>query len=147
MKKRVLLIFLIFSGLGNHSVSGKSGVIDGYPVANFALTVNVSENGNLYGKILQNPGQLGQWLADKGSFNIYLEKNNVKHSFSEFKQKDINRSFPFVKNSYKESPAISSKIDLQTFCPLGINDLETSSLPALLLELTCSATSDETFNL
>jgi uncharacterized protein (DUF608 family) len=146
MKKRILFMFLILSGLGNHAVSGKS-VIDGYPVANFALTVNVSENGNLYGKILQNPGQLGEWLADKGGIEIYLEKKGVRHSFSEFKQKDINRSFPFVKSSYKESSVMSSNVDLQTFCPLGINDLETSSLPALLLELTFSATSDETFDL
>ncbi|MDR2286885.1 MAG: glycoside hydrolase family 116 protein [Prevotellaceae bacterium] len=147
MKKRVLMIFLILSGFGNYSVSGKSGVIDGYPVANFALTVNVSENGDLYGKILQNPGQLGEWLSDKGSISICLAKNNVRHSFSEFKQKNINRAFPFVKNSYGESSLISSKIDLQTFCPLGINDLTTSSLPVLLLEITCSATSSETFDL
>ncbi|MDR1129386.1 MAG: glycoside hydrolase family 116 protein [Prevotellaceae bacterium] len=147
MRKRVLLIFLALSGLGAYSIYGKSGIIDGYPVANFALTVNVSENGDLYGKILQNPGRLGDWLSDKGSTKMYIEKNGVRHSFSEFKQKDIDRSFPFVKNSYGESPLVSSKIDLQTFCPLGINDLATSSLPALLLELSCSATANETFNL
>jgi uncharacterized protein (DUF608 family) len=147
MKKRILLVLLILSNLGNYNVFGKSGTIDGYPVANFALTVNVSENGNLYEKILQNPGQLGKWLSDKGSINIYLEKNKSRHPFSEFRQKNIIRSFPFVKSSYEESPIISSKIDLQTFCPLSINDLATSSLPVLLLELTCSATSDETFNL
>jgi uncharacterized protein (DUF608 family) len=147
MKKRVLLILSILLNLGNYSIFGKSGTIDGYPVANFALTVNVSENGNLYGKIFQNPGRLGEWLSDKGSVNIYVEKNGSRHSFSEFKQKNINRSFPFVKNSYEESPVISSKVDLQTFCPLGINDLATSSLPVLLLELTCSANSNETFNL
>jgi uncharacterized protein (DUF608 family) len=147
MKIRVLLIGLMLLSFGNYSVYGKSGTVDGYPVANFALTVNVSENGNLYGKILQNPGRLGEWLSDKGSISICVEKNGLRHPFSEFKQKSINRSFPFVKNSYSESPAISSKVDLQTFCPLGINDLATSSLPVLLLELTCSATSDETFNL
>jgi hypothetical protein len=147
MKKSVLLILGTLLCLSNYAVYGKPGTIDGYPVANFALTANVSENGNLYGKILQNPGQLGEWLSDKGSINIYVEKNDLRHSFSEFKQKSIDRSFPFVKNSYGESPAISSKIDLLTFCPLGINDLATSSLPVLLLELTCSATSTETFNL
>jgi uncharacterized protein (DUF608 family) len=146
MRKRVLLMFLMLSGLSNYSVFGKSEVTDGYPVANFALTVNVSENGDFYGKILQNPGELGEWLADRGSTKIYVEKNGLRHPFSEFKQKDIDRSFPFVRNSYRESPAISSKIDMQTFCPLGINDLETSSLPALLLELICSATADESFN-
>ncbi|MDR1341246.1 MAG: hypothetical protein LBK58_14505 [Prevotellaceae bacterium] len=147
MRKRVLLILLTLSSLGSHGIYGRSDVVDGYPVANFALTVNVSENGDLYGKILQNPGTLGDWLSDKGSIKIYIEKKNIRHSFSEFKQKDIDRSFPFVRNSYSESPAISSKIDLQTFCPLGVNDLATSSLPALLLELSCSAAVDETFNL
>jgi hypothetical protein len=147
MKKRVLLIFLALSGLACHSLYGKSGVVDGYPVANFALTVNVSENGDLYGKIFQNPGRLGQWLSDRGGINICLEKNNRRHSFSKFGQKSIDRSFPFVRNSYSNSPVISSKIDLQTFCPLGVNDLDVSSLPALLLELTCSATDGETFNL
>jgi uncharacterized protein (DUF608 family) len=147
MKKRVLLVLLVLLSFDNYSVSGRPRKVDGYPVANFALTVNVSENGNLYGNILQNPGQLGEWLADRGSVNICVEKNGSRHSFSEFKQKNINRSFPFVQNSYSESPVISSGIDLQTFCPLGINDLATSSLPALLLELTCSASSDETFNL
>jgi glycogen debranching enzyme len=147
MKKRVLLIILILSGFSIYSVFGKSGIIDGYPVANFALTVNVSENGNLYGKVLQNPGRLGDWLSDRGSIKIYVEKKNSRHSFSEFQQKNIDRSFPFVRNSYKKSSLISSDIDLQTFCPLGINDVATSALPALLLELTCSAAADETFNL
>jgi uncharacterized protein (DUF608 family) len=147
MKKRFLFILLILSGLNSHTVLGKSGIIDGYPVANFAITANVSETGNLYGKILQNPGKLGEWLSDKGGIEIYIEKNGVKHLFSEFKRKNINRSFPFVKNSYRESSVISSRVDLQTFCPLGINDLPISSLPALLLELTFSATSDETFDL
>ncbi|MDR2383507.1 MAG: glycoside hydrolase family 116 protein [Prevotellaceae bacterium] len=147
MKKRGLLILLTLLFLCNYGVYGKPGAVDGYPVANFALTVNVSENGNLYGKILQNPGRLGEWLSDKGSIGICVEKNGLTHPFSEFKQKSIDRTFPFVKNSYGESPAISSKIDLQTFCPLGINDLATSSLPVLLLELTCSASSGETFNL
>jgi uncharacterized protein (DUF608 family) len=147
MKKRVLFMFLILSGLGAHSVYGKSDAIDGYPVANFALTVNVSENGDLYGKILRNPGALGEWLADNGSIKIYLEKNKARHSFSGFKQKIIDRSFPFVRNSYSESSVVSSKVDLQTFCPLAINDVATSALPALLLELTFSATSNESFDL
>jgi uncharacterized protein (DUF608 family) len=145
--KRILLLIAL-SGLSIYSISGKPRVTDGYPVANFALTVNASENGDLYGRILQNPGKLGEWLADRGDAPILLEKNGARHSFSDFKQKTVNRSFPFVKNSYSDSPLISAKIELQTFCPLGLNDLETSSLPVLLLELTCeNTTAAETFNL
>ncbi|MDR3245607.1 MAG: glycoside hydrolase family 116 protein [Prevotellaceae bacterium] len=147
MIRKILTLFILFSGLSSYTASGKSGVIDGYPIANFALTVNASENGDLYGKILQNPGRLGDWLEDRGNIVIALEKKGVKHPFSDFKQKNINRSFPFVKNSYSGSPVTSAKIDLQTFCPLGINDLATSSLPVLLLELTCRSDSDEAFNL
>ncbi|MDR2859408.1 MAG: glycoside hydrolase family 116 protein, partial [Mediterranea sp.] len=97
-----------------------------------------SETGNLYGRILQNPGKLGQWLSDKGAISFSVEKGSKRHLFSDFKRKDVRRYFPFVKNSYTGSPIISAKIDIETFCPLGINDLETSSLPVLLLEMTCS---------
>jgi uncharacterized protein (DUF608 family) len=147
MKKRILFVFILLALLSSYHVSGKPEVVDGYPIANFALTVNASENGDLYGKILQNPGKLGKWLADKGNIAISLEKNGVKHRFPDFEQKNINRSFPFVINSYSGSPLTSAKIDLQTFCPLGINDLATSSLPVLLLELTFSGASGEDFNL
>jgi uncharacterized protein (DUF608 family) len=147
MKKRILFVLTLLALTSSYCVSAKQGVVDGYPVANFALTVNASENGDLYGKILQNPGELGKWLVDKGGIALSLEKTGVKHPFSEFKQKNIDRSFPFVTNSYSGSPITSAKIDLQTFCPLGINDLATSSLPVLLLELTFSGASNEAFNL
>ncbi|MDR1886487.1 MAG: hypothetical protein LBQ70_01095 [Prevotellaceae bacterium] len=146
MIKRTLFIFLSLLILSGHDVAGKR-ITDGYPVANFALTVNASETGDLYGKILRNPGQLGEWLADKGSIGLFLKTKTAEHPFSDFRKKNIDRTFPFVKNSYSDSPIISSKIDLQTFCPLAVNDIATSSLPVLLLELTCSATADEAFDL
>lgn len=147
MKRGILFILLTFSGFDPCSLFGRSEVIDGYPVANFAITANVSEDGSLYGKVFQNPGELGEWLSDKGGIEVYVEKKGARHSFAEFKQKEIDRSFPFVRNSYSESSFISSKVDLLTFCPLGINDVETSSLPALLLELTFSPVEDETFEI
>ncbi|MDR3309419.1 MAG: hypothetical protein LBS80_05650 [Tannerella sp.] len=149
-----ILCFILILGLCFHSICinpanpAKPKVTDGYPVANFALTVNASENGSLYGRILQNPGRLGEWLADRGSVAVLLEKNGERHDFSDFKQKLIRRSFPFVSSSYSDSPLVSSEIDLQTFCPLAINDINTSALPVVLLELTFENTAtDEAFNI
>jgi hypothetical protein len=110
---------------------------DGYPVANFALTVNVAANGDFFGKVLQNPGKLGDWLRDKGAVAFCVEKGGRRHTFSQFGQKTVERAFPFAGGSYSQSPAISSRIRVEAFCPLGVNDAEISSLPTLLLELDC----------
>jgi hypothetical protein len=111
--------------------------VDGYPIANFALTVNASENGDFFGRIFQNPGKLGSWLSDKGAVACYVEKDDKQHPFSRFGEKQIERAFPFVKGLYQQSPTISAQIRTESFCPLGINDPETSSLSALLLEINC----------
>jgi hypothetical protein len=123
--------------------------VDGYPVANFALTVNASENGDLYGRIMQNSGKLGEWLKNRNALAISVEKNGKRHSFSGFRQKNVQRSFPFVKSAYSGSPVTAAAIDIETFCPLAVNDALTSSLPALLLELNCKNTASgvETFNI
>lgn len=122
---------------------------DGYPVANFALTVNASENGNMYGSILLNTGKLGDWLVPAGSVSLSVQKNGKQHLFADFAEKQVSRSFPFVSNSYKKSSLIQSDIAIETFCPLSINDPETSSLPVLLLEVSCSNPSvrEEQFDL
>ena len=123
-------------------------VIDGYPIANFALTVNASEDGGFFRRIFQNPGKLGEWLKDRGAVTFSCKKGNEKHSFSSFREKKIQRSFPFVKNVYDRSALISTRIQIETFCPLGINDIETSSLPVLFLELDClNADSEEEFEI
>lgn len=111
---------------------------DGYPIANFALTVNASVDGDLYGQILQNPGRLGEWLANRGSLRLGVEKDGKRHAFSGFRQKEINRLFPFVKNTYGASPCIACDIQITTFCPLGLNDAGISSLPLLMLEVRCT---------
>jgi hypothetical protein len=125
-------------GIRSYSLAEEdSKVIDGYPLANFALTVNVSEKGDFFGQIFQNPGRLGSWLSDRGAFVCYVEKGNERHLFSHFGEKQIERAFPFVRGTYRQSPLISAEIQMEAFCPLGVNDPETSSLPALLLELNC----------
>jgi hypothetical protein len=116
----------------------QSSVIDGYPVANFALTVNASADGNLYGRIMQNPGQLGDWLADRGAVTLSIEKDGQGHSFADFEKKTVQRAFPFVRNTYAQSPLTPATLQLTTFCPLAVNDVDISALPALLLELDCT---------
>ena len=86
----------------------------GYPIANFALTVNVSEQGDMYGQVLQNVGKLGGWLLDRGPVRVELEKDGKKETLSQFKDKDIRRVFPFVEAEYAKSSHISSNIKLKT---------------------------------
>lgn len=121
----------------------------GYPIANFALTVNVSEQGDMYGQVLQNVGKLGGWLLDRGPVRVELEKDGKKEILSQFKEKDIRRVFPFVEAEYAKSSHISSNIKLKTFCPLAVNDAETSSLPVLMLEMECTnpTRKEETFTI
>ena len=121
----------------------------GYPIANFALTVNVSEQGDMYGQVLQNVGKLGGWLLDRGPVRVELEKDGKKETLSQFKDKDIRRVFPFVEAEYAKSSHISSNIKLKTFCPLAVNNAETSSLPVLMLEMECTnpTRKEETFTI
>ena len=149
MRTFFLITLFLLIRMGCETFASHNKQVDGYPVANFALTVNVSASGDLYGRILQNPGKLGDWLADKGAVRFSIEKDGHRHPLSDFAQKDVRRLFPFVKGSYKNSPLIKSEITVETFCPLGINDPETSTLPVLMLEMTCSNPSagDETFTL
>jgi hypothetical protein len=127
----------LFIGRECYSVPGGPKVVDGYPIANFALTVNTAEDGDFFGRIFQNPGELGEWLDDIGAVLFYVEKGGKRHSFSGFEKKQITRAFPFVEGVYQQSPVISGQIRAESFCPLGINDTEVSSLPVLLLELDC----------
>ena len=58
---------------------------DGYPLANFGLTVNASADGSMFGEVLQNTGALGEWLTEKGSVQFYVEKRGKSHDFAGFK--------------------------------------------------------------
>lgn len=146
MKIIVILVICVFA---QFSSLGQRTIIDGYPAANFALTVNVSQTGALYGHIMQNTGKLGAWLANRGSASFSVEKNGSRHSFADFRDKAVSREFPFVRGAYRKSYLISSHIGINTFCPLAINDVQTSALPVLMLEMSVRNPSSqaETFNI
>lgn len=123
--------------------------VDGYPLSNFALTVNASQDGGFFGQIMRNPGRIGEWLQDKGGVEFFVEKDGRRHSFSEFRKKTVDRAFPFVRNTYHGSPLTKTSFAVTAFCPLAVNDAHMSALPLLMVEMECTNTrrTAETFNI
>ncbi|MDR1758164.1 MAG: hypothetical protein LBR51_04300 [Bacteroidales bacterium] len=125
-----LLLVFFFAGLflGVHAS-------EGYPIANFALTINADTRGNLMGEIWQNTGTLGTWLQYRGSLNMKIRVNDKIYPLSSFAHKTISRSFPFVRNTYEDKHIFPGKIEITAFCPLSINDAQLSSLPVMLMKV------------
>jgi uncharacterized protein (DUF608 family) len=147
MKKIIVCAWICFQFLFIKNYAQQA--IDGYPIANFGLTVNVGSDGSFFGDVLQNTGNLGRWLNDRGSLQFSIEKNGEEHSFADFKKKNIARRFPFVHGYYAQSPLIQSEVRTTIFCPLGVNDAKTSSLQVIMIELNFENKSEksEKFNL
>ena len=135
MRKYIVMILMLTFCIILHAE--RKPIEGGYPIANFAMTVNVAENGDMYGQILQNKGKLGGWLINRGAIELAVEKNGKVEKLSQFKDTKVRRMFPMVEAEYKKSDLLTSNISLKTFCPLAVNDLETSSLPVLMLEVEC----------
>lgn len=112
--------------------------VDGYPMSNFALTVNASQDGGFFGKIMRNPGRIGEWLHDKGSVEFFVDKGGRRHRFSGFRKKNVIRVFPFIRNTYHGSPLTNASFSVTAFCPLAVNDGRTSALPLLMVEMECA---------
>jgi uncharacterized protein (DUF608 family) len=125
----------------------KPELYGGCPVANFAFTTQILEDGSLFGHIWENPGTLGSWLQDKGSIKVDICKKNQSFSLSTFKNKKVTRRFPFVHSDYSDKSIISSSIHTTAFCPIGINDINTTALPALLLEMNFQTKKAEDFEI
>ena len=132
-------------------------MVDGYPVANFAVTANVSADGELFGRILHNRGKLGDWLTDLGALRLTLRKvsdgdgssgesgamaDGADYPLSSFMQRDVRRAFPFVQATLKGHPAIRSEVRYQVWAPLGLDDLDVTTLPVLQLEMSFTNPSD-----
>lgn len=125
--------------LAVHATGQEAPAVDGYPIANFALTVNASATGDFFGRIYRNPGKLGEWLSDEGNLSFSLERDGRSCCFSDFRRKTVRRRFPFVENDYADAPLDKGlSLRMEAFCPLATNDLRTSALPVLLCELSCT---------
>ena len=98
----------------------------------------------MFGNVLKNTGVLGEWLMDKGSVQFSIEKHGKIHSFAGFEEKNIERKFPFVRGSYAKSPLIQSEMKTLFFCPLAVDDEETSALPVIMVELSFKNTGKKT---
>ena len=118
-------------------------IIDGYPIANFAVTANVSAEGDLFGRVLHNRGKLGDWLTDLGGLRLGLRKEGADYPLNSFAQRDVRRAFPFVTATLRDHPAIRSEVSYAVWAPLGLDDLDVTTLPVLQLELTLTNRSEE----
>ncbi len=120
--------------------------IDGYPVANFAVTANVSADGDLFGRVLHNRGKLGKWLTDLGALQLMIKKGSdaeTEYSLSSFSRRDVRRAFPFVTADLSGHETLRSDIHYKVWAPIGIDNLEVTTLPVLQLELTLTNPSDK----
>lgn len=145
------LCCLLTAGVKASAQAGEAALerpVDGYPVANFAVTANVSADGDLYGRVLHNRGKLGKWLTDLGGLRLVLQPgaggpDAPEYPLSSFAERDVRRAFPFVTATLKDHPAIRSEISYTVWAPLGLDDLDAATLPVLQLELTLTNPSDE----
>jgi hypothetical protein len=153
----ILLLFwaFTFSCYGNDFNGGNGGLITsvprelygGCPVANFALTTQILNDGSLVGHIWQNPGKLGEWLQDKGSLQFQIVKNGRAVDLSSFRHKKIERYFPFVENDYADGSIMTSKLHAEVFSPLAFNDEHLSALPVLMFEFSFTGEKKKTESL
>ena len=128
-----------------NAVVDDSRPIDGYPVANFAVTANVSADGDLFGKVLHNRGKLGKWLTDLGGLRLTIKTRSdagTEYPLSSFARRDVRRAFPFVTADLSGHETLRSDIHYEVWAPLGIDDLDVATLPVLQLELTLTNPSD-----
>ncbi|MBP3374919.1 MAG: hypothetical protein J6L60_10365 [Bacteroidaceae bacterium] len=134
---RLAVLCLLWACTAALSVAQTKAALGGYPIANFALTVNVSPQGEMYGQILHNTGRLGPWLTDRGAVEVGVEKDGSSHPLSAFAAREISRQFPFVEGTYAKSSLIRSRLKIKTFCPLAVNDVDNSALPVIMLQVEC----------
>ena len=64
------------------------------------------------------------------------------YPLSSFSQRDVRRAFPFVQATLKGHPAIRSEVRYKVWAPLGLDDLDVTTLPVLQLELSFTNPSD-----
>lgn len=145
--------------------------LDGFPIANFAVTANISADGEVFGRVLHNRGKLGSWLTDLGALRLTLREvldpdgmaedgdgtagrngmavggdgtapGRTAYPLSSYTQRDVRRAFPFVHATLSGHPVLRSNLSYTVWAPLGLDDLDVTTLPVLQLELTLTNPSD-----
>lgn len=142
MNKRFFLSLAVAFAVASQVVAAGQS-LDGFPVANFAVTANVSADGELFGRVLHNRGKLGAWLTDLGALQLSLVKEGTAYPLSSYAQRDVRRAFPFVTATLKGHDALRSELSYRVWAPLGIDDLSITTLPVLQLELTLTNPTSE----
>lgn len=135
----LFLSFIIPFVFGFECNPAVAKVVDGYPIANFAVTANASADGAFLGNVLRNPGKLGSWLEDMGAVEFMIGKGGKVYSMSDIDSCDVERLFPFVRNRYAGAQLGCVSLDATMFCPIGVNDIDVSSLPVIQIQLVFKA--------
>ncbi|MBP3289633.1 MAG: hypothetical protein J6L75_01535 [Alistipes sp.] len=142
MRKFMMLVASCAALLGSIAVEAQQKSVElshvdarlkgGCPVANFAFTFQVGEDG-VPGYLWRNTGRLGGWLEAAGRMDIKIAYDGKEYTIDEFENREVTRRFPFA-SVVAQRKGIKSQLTLETFAPLGVNDEHTSSLPALMME-------------
>lgn len=149
MKKTLFLILGMLSmGMrAQETTSVPTEMRGGFPIANFAISAQVPQDGAMYGHVWVNTGKLGGWLQDCGTLALSLSRNGEYYALADFPEKKLNRNFPIVQNHYGKNKQIKMAIETETFCPIVSQQAEETALPVILLQVHLKALADEEFQL
>lgn len=152
MKQTLALFVLILSMAVGHShaqgvTSVPAEMTGGFPVANFAISAQVPSDGSGFGHVWANTGRLGGWLNDLGALPLTLKKGNSVCGLDTFAQKSLSRDFPVIENVYVDKKQFHSRLTLQAFCPIEMQDADETALPVIMLQLDVEGLGDDSYDL
>jgi len=124
--------FSQFNEVQNKNIQSQG--IDGFPVANFAISANISDQGGMFEKILRNPGKLGRYLEDLGKLEFFIKTKGELIPFDKLLVKQT-REFPIVKGEYQLPKYEKIGFLTSVWSPIAANDIKFSSLPVIQMEL------------
>lgn len=113
------------------------GPKSGYPLANFSLAGELATSGQFPARVLYNPPVYGQWLQPLGSGQLVIRDldSGVALTDRAFAERTLSRAWPFADCVYRDQRIFGLEARLSAFAPAGLDDVATTSLPAILAEL------------
>lgn len=150
IQKGIYACFLLWNitGFSQFSDYKKTlGQIDGMPISNFAVAANISEKGELFNGIANNPGKLGKWLEFRGKAVLSFEYNGQQFGLTDFPEINNQRQFPISNLTYSGHKDLPITVAVKSWAPCVKNDYFSTALPAIMIETTLVNNSDQTIDL
>tara|TARA_R110002049_G_scaffold88528_2_gene223297 strand:- start:5979 stop:7865 length:1887 start_codon:yes stop_codon:yes gene_type:complete len=136
--KGVVLFFLLISSACLSQFADYKqtlGQIDGMPISNFAVAANISEQGELFNGIANNPGQLGKWLEYRGKAILSFGYKGKKIGLLDFLTINNQRQFPISKLHYADHKELPISVVITSWAPCVKDDYFTTALPVIQVEI------------